>query len=107
MRDLIEKIEQPRFNDAVFAQRYKQIESVAKTLNAPSDYPEALGEAFANNCLKAAVFGIIMMQHLPAPESNMDLDAKQYWMSVAHELGPEWIESFRRTAAFMAKVEQF
>jgi len=49
----------------------------------------------------------IIMQHLPMADANMTVEDKQYWLAVAHFMGPDWIESFRRTAAWMAKAEQF
>lgn len=57
--------------------------------------------------LKPEVLGQIIMQNLPDAETQMSVADKQYWLAVAHHLGPDWIESFRRTAAWMAKAEQF
>lgn len=53
------------------------------------------------------VLGQLLMQHLPETEANMNVGDKQYWIAVAAHLGPAWIESLRRTTAFMAKAGQF
>lgn len=53
------------------------------------------------------VLGQLLMQHLPETEVNMNVGDKQYWIAVAAHLGPAWIESLRRTTAFMAKAGQF
>lgn len=57
--------------------------------------------------LKPEILGQIIMQNLPDAETQMTVADKQYWLAVAHHLEPDWIESFRRTAAWMAKAEQF
>lgn len=57
--------------------------------------------------LKCAVFGQILMNHLPSPDGPLSPDDKTFLLSVAAYMGLDWLESMRRSAAFMIRVEGF
>jgi len=73
-------------------------------MGANGNETETITEEFR---IAPAILGQILMVHLPDADRNMTVEDKQYWLAVAHHMGPDWIESFRRTAAWMAKAEQF
>jgi hypothetical protein len=95
-------------NDSnTFTTRFTQVHNAIKTLNAEDFATEALEECFLQHRLTPEVFTAVIAAHLPDKEGNMTVDDKQYWLQMADKMGPAWIESFRRTAAFMAKVGGF
>lgn len=53
---------------------------------------------------KASVWGQILMC---VTEEHMPLAHKQWLMSVASHMSPDWLEWLRRDVAFMVKVESF
>lgn len=56
------------------------------------------------------IFAQLLMQNLHGwaeagdPE-HFHLDEKQFWMVVSEELGPDWLNKFRRVGKFMAEVD--
>lgn len=58
--------------------------------------------------LAPEVLGQIMMDHLGIdPAERLSTEAKAYWMQVGAHMGPDWIASLRKVAAYMEKVESF
>lgn len=66
---------------------------------------EEVGEAFAK--LPPHILAPIVMQHLPHVDTAMTYAAKTYWLSMADELGPDWLESFRTAANWMRMAGRF
>lgn len=55
-----------------------------------------------------AVLGQLLIEALPDLEpGRMSATDKMYWVQVAEWLGPDWLESLRRTVAFAVKSDQF
>lgn len=64
-----------------------------------------LPDLFSEQKLPADVFGQLLMQHI-GPDT-MSFDEKLFWMEVAEYIGPDYIQAFRKVAAFMAKTQEF
>jgi hypothetical protein len=54
-------------------------------------------------------FGQVLLKNLPhvIDGERMNARTKAFWITVAEELGPDWIEAVRVAAAFMKRVDGF
>lgn len=64
-----------------------------------------LGELLQEAEIPYDVFAQMLMEHLPV--EGMGFANKEFWFLVSQYLGPDWIASFKKVAAFMAKVDEF
>lgn len=48
-----------------------------------------------------------MLMHVLPSENRMQRDEKLYWIAVADELGPDWVQELRKVAGFIGKTEEF
>ena len=85
--------------------------TIAKSLAVfdGSEHVDMLAEAFRDDRMPGSVLGVIIMQHLPhvIDGGGMNREMKRYWMDVADELGPDWLESFNTANQWMKRVEGF
>jgi hypothetical protein len=98
--------------DGSFAAARQQVFDGLATLNAnPGDLGELLGgdaRGTGGFILTPEALGQILMDHLPInANERLHANEKAYWLAVADWLGPDWLASMRKVAAFMDKVESF
>lgn len=81
-----------------------KIASVSLATLAASD---SIGEHLAEVHVEPEVLGQMVMQALPDTDKQMTRGDKKFWIDFAEWLGPDWLESLRRTVAFMQKAGAF
>lgn len=81
--------------------------AIAETKMRESEHGD-LSEIIAHvSPFPAPILAQLIMQHLPLDAVGFPIESKTFWLQVAHHMGPDWITSLRRVAAFMDKAESF
>lgn len=94
------KVLRPRAVEALVGLSVECLNHVA----AETDYYEFME---ALDSLSAEMVGQVVLKALPAPDGRWPVAAKAFWMTVAEELGPDHVETFRSLGAFMKRVDSF
>ena len=88
-----------------FARRIQHVHDALRHLEEGTDGEDDLPELFADFLIKrTGVLAMILMQNLPHDAKSFD---KAYWLTIAQEMGPDWIRTFRSVGAFMERVDGF
>jgi hypothetical protein len=79
--------------------------AIATMLDMCEKWDGELPELFADTRLPAAVFGQILMGHLPT--EGLTVQDKIFWIEVMEHMGPDWVNEFRHVGGFMNKLGEF
>lgn len=89
---------------------FKAMDSLSDALNLMKAIePDAQLEAWQNMAgdqTTPVMVAQVLMNALPF-EGEFPRASKVFWLEVAEYMGPDWIGTLRRVAAFMDKVDQF
>lgn len=93
------------FRPSEIIELVRLIREIADAVFVPEvDYNEHT-QAFGS--MSGWALGQMLMQNLGDTDGPMYLENKVYWLRVGTELGPDWIEQFRKVGAFMHRADSF